>query len=102
MTFVERSYKVIVLFRDKPLATSFVVDPHCCTLLEHDTVGCIGWGRGAGTSTSSRSSRSLGVGIFDQSRSTRFYPTQPTNRAIKAQIHTHKQSQQKLQCCKLR
>ena len=52
MMFVERSYKVIVLFRDKPLATSFVVDPHCCTLLEHDTVGCIGWGRGAGTSTS--------------------------------------------------
>lgn len=46
MTFVERSYKVIVLFRDKPLATSFVVDPHCCTLLEHDTVGCIGGVKG--------------------------------------------------------
>ena len=48
MTFVERSYKVIVLFRDKPLATSFVVDPHCCTLLEHDTVGCIGGVEGTG------------------------------------------------------
>ena len=54
--------KVIVLFKSSPWHP-FVVDPQRCTLLEHDTVGCIGGVKGMACRPTQRS---LVVRIFDQ------------------------------------